>query len=97
LDTDFYAGRWAKITDKQKDLMMLIAKLPHAEYEFSLQDVTEKSKEISIKPFSASSINQLLNKLADCGLIYKFRHVKYSFAVPMLSGFINRQMETEKI
>lgn len=92
LDTDFYAGRWAKITDSQRSLMVVISKLENAEYEFTVQDITEKSKEISKKPLSASSINQHLNKLADCGLIYKFRHGKYSFAVPMLSGFISRQM-----
>lgn len=92
LDTDFYAGRWAKITDSQRSLMIVISKLENAEYEFTVQDITEKSKEISKKPLSASSINQHLNKLADCGLIYKFRHGKYSFAVPMLSGFIRRQI-----
>jgi DNA-binding transcriptional ArsR family regulator len=91
LDTDFYAGRWARITDSQRAMMMIISNLPNAEYEFTVQDITEKSKEISKKPMSSSSINQHLNKLADCGLIYKFRHGKYSFAVPMLSGFINRQ------
>lgn len=95
LDTDFYAGRWDKITDKQKELMSLIANLPNAEEEFSLQDITMASKEKSKKPFSSSSINQLLNKLADSGLIYKFRHGKYSFAVPMLSEFIKRQIAEE--
>lgn len=92
LDTDFYAGRWAKITDSQRSLMVIISQLPNAEYEFTVQDITEKSKEVSKKPLSASSINQHLNKLAECGLIYKFRHGKYSFAVPMLSGFISRQI-----
>lgn len=92
LDNDFYAGRWAKITDSQRSLMVIISKLENAEYEFSVQDITEKSKEISKKPLSSSSINQHLNKLAEFGLIYKFRHGKYSFAVPMLSGFINRQL-----
>jgi hypothetical protein len=91
LDTDFYAGRWHKITDKQKELMFLIAELPNADNEFTLSDITEKSKEASDKPLSSSSINQLLIKLVDSGLIYKYRHGKYTFAVPMLSGFIKRQ------
>ena len=93
LDTDFYAGRWAKTTDKQKDLMNIIAQLPNADTDFTLAEITEKSKEISTKPFSSSSINQLLIKLVECGLIYKYRHGRYSFAVPLLSGFINRQNE----
>ncbi len=92
LDTDFFAGRWAKITDAQRNLMIIIAQLPTADLEFTVQDITEKSKEISKKPMSASSINQHLNKLSDLGLIYKLRHGRYSFAVPMLSGFISRQI-----
>ena len=93
LDTDFYAGRWAKITDAQKNIMMTISYLPHADQEFTVQDITEKSKEKHDKPMSSSSITQHLNKLAEGGLIYKLRHGRYSFAVPMLSGFITRQME----
>jgi hypothetical protein len=29
--------------------------------------------------------------LANAGLLYKNRHGKYSFAVPLMSGFIQRQ------
>ena len=97
LDTDFYAGRWAKITDAQRGLMIIISQLQNADLEFTVQDITEKSKKISKKPMSSSSINQHLNKLADLGLIYKFRHGKYSFAVPMLSGFINRQIDFDML
>lgn len=96
LDTDFHAGRWARITDTQRNLMVIISQLPNADSEFTLQDITEKSKEVSEKPMSASSINQHLNKLENCGLIYKFRHGKYSFAVPMLSEFINRQIDFDE-
>ncbi len=93
LDTDFYAGRWAKLTDKQKGFMILISQLENPDSEFTSSDIIEKYNEIGQKPMSASSISQLLNKLVEQGLIYKFRHGKYSFAVPMLSGFINRQIE----
>ena len=43
------------------------------------------------KAFSSSYANQLLAALSEAGLIYKSRHGKYSFAVPLLSGFIRRQ------
>lgn len=94
LDTDFYAGRWARLTDKQKELMMLISQLPNADIEFSAQEIIEKGKELDTKSGSASNISQLLTKLAEAGLVYKFRHGKYSFAVPMLGGFINRQINS---
>ena len=38
-----------------------------------------------------SHVNQMLATLTDAGLVYKNRHGKYSFAVPLLGGFIKRQ------
>jgi len=90
LDSDFFAGRWNRVTDRQRDLLAVIAKLPNAEEEFTVQEIAEKSKTMEMRNFSPSQINQMLNKLAESGLIYKNRHGKYSFAVPMLSQFINR-------
>lgn len=91
LDTDFFAGRWARATDRQRDLMNLIADLPNAESEFSVQEIVEVSKESGDKPFSGSHINQMLSSLVTSGLVFKNRHGKYAFAVPLLSHFIQRQ------
>lgn len=91
LDTDFYAGRWGSLTDRQRDLLNVSANLPTAEEEFSLQDIAEFSKQLFSKPFTVSHVNQLLGKLTEYGLIYKNRHGKYSFAVPMMPQFIKRQ------
>ncbi len=88
LDIDFYSGRWARITDKQRELLSIIASLPNANEEFTVKDITEKSSQ-----FKPSYINNLLLKLIDAGLIYKNRRSKYSFAVPLLADFINRQFE----
>ena len=93
LDTDFFSGRWARATDRQRDLLMLAARLPHAESEFTVQEIVEKSAEVLQKPFSASHVNQMLSSLAEAGLIYKNRHGKYLFAVPLLGQFILRQMK----
>jgi len=91
LDTDFFAGRWARATDRQRELLLIIARLPNSEEEFSVQDVVEKSKEMTDHPFSSSHVNQMLSSLSDNGLVYKNRHGKYSLAVPLLSQFILRQ------
>lgn len=92
LDTDFFSGRWARATDRQRELLAVIAELVTVEDdEFSVQDVVGKSKEALEKPFSSSHVNQMLSTLADSGLVYKNRHGKYSFAVPLLGGFIRRQ------
>ena len=93
LDGDFFAGRWARTTDRQRELLSVIARLPDSEGEFTLQEVAEKSKELLPKPFSTSHISQMFAKLASLGLIYKNRHGKYSYAVPLLGRFICRQQE----
>jgi aspartate/glutamate racemase len=91
LDTDFFAGRWARATDRQRDLMNLIADLPNAEGEFAVQEIVEASKTTGEKAFSGSHVNQMLGSLVGSGLIFKNRHGKYAFAVPLLSHFIIRQ------
>lgn len=91
LDADFFAGRWARATDRQRELMSIIAALPSADGEFSVQEIVAQSQHGSAKPFSPSHTNQMLAALASSGLIYKNRHGRYAFAVPLLARFIRRQ------
>ena len=92
LDTDFFAGRWGKITDRQRELLGLVARLETCDSEFTVQEVVLSSKEAPTNPFTSSHVNQILSSLSDAGLIYKNRHGKYSFAVPLLARFIRRQL-----
>lgn len=92
LDTDFFAGRWSNLTDRQQELMQVIARLPGDGTQFSVKEIVAESKKDS-KPFGASRVNQMLNALTDAGLVYKTNYGKYSFAVPMLKEFITRQLE----
>ena len=94
LDSDFFAGRWARATDRQRELLFVISGLEGCDEEFTVQAVVEASSRVLEKPFSSSHINQMLGTLSAQGLIYKNRHGKYSFAVPMLSRFIRRQQLT---
>src|SRR5262249_31926417 len=91
LDTDFFQGRWANVTDRQRELLIIISSLANCDDEFTVQEVAQQSKQ-GRKPFSASHINQMFSSLAEAGLIYKNRHGKYSLAVPLLSRFIKRQI-----
>jgi hypothetical protein len=93
LDIDFYSGRWSRVTDRQRELLSVIAKLTTANDEFTVKDVAKKSEELNTNPFKSTHINNLLVKLIDSGLIYKNRRSKYSFAVPLLADYINRQQE----
>lgn len=91
LDADFFAGRWSRATDRQRDLLSVVARLANCDEEFTVQEIVELSREILKKPFSASHVNQMLAALSNAGLIYKNRHGKYSFAVPLFGQFIVRQ------
>lgn len=96
LDTDFFSGRWSRPTDRQRELLSVIASLDHPDTEFTVQEVVEKSRDQLQKPFSPSHVNQMLSALCDLGLVYKNRWGKYSFAVPLFGQFILRQTEKEQ-
>ncbi len=91
LDTDFFAGRWARVTDRQRELLTIVAHLKNSDREFTVQEAAELSHEMLSKPFSPSHVSQVFAALCEAGLIYKNRHGKYSFAVPLMGRFILRQ------
>lgn len=91
LDNDFFSGRWARATDRQRQFLCAIASLPKCDGEFAVQEVVEQSRALPSAPFSPSHTSQMLAKLCDVGLIYKNRHGKYSFPVPLFDRFIKRQ------
>ncbi len=93
LDTDFFAGRCARTTDRQRELLSVIAGLQNCDEEFTVQEIVKNSRQQLEKPFSSSSlVNQMLAALAKQGLVFKNRHGKYSFAVPLLGTYIRRQL-----
>jgi hypothetical protein len=94
LDTDFFAGRWARATDRQRELLSVAARLETADEEFTVQEIVDKSMSLSKKPFRASHVSQMLAALCNAELVYKNRHGKYSFAVPLLGRFILRQQQS---
>lgn len=95
LDSDFFAGRWARATDRQRDLLGVAARLDRKNLEFTVQELVKGSRKTLSKPFSSSHVNQMLVSLCDLGLVYKNRYGKYSFAVPLLDQFILRQLNCE--
>jgi AAA ATPase-like protein len=92
LDSDFFAGRWTRATDRQRELLWAIATLGKPDEEFTVQEVVQASKQLE-KPFTSSHVNQMLAGLSGAGLVYKNRFGKYSFAVPLFDRFILRQIE----
>jgi hypothetical protein len=94
LDIDFFAGRWARATDRQRELLELAAvHLVAQNREFTIQELVSLSRTFLERPFGSSQVNQMLSALCDKGLVYRDRHGKYLFAVPLLDNFIRRQAE----
>lgn len=96
LDSDFFTGRWARATDRQRDLLKVIATLDNCALEFTVQEVVDRSERMERngtveKAFSSSHVNQMLVTLSEAGFVYKNRFGKYSLAVPLLDQFIKRQ------
>lgn len=88
LDNDFFAGRWSRATDREKELLTIIAQ--NNLQEFGIMQVVELSQQSNYKPFSKSQLSQMLRRLIDTGLVYKNRRGEYSLAVPLLKQYINR-------
>ena len=95
LDDDFFAGRWARATDRQRDLLVAIAHLGNASREFTVQEIVRASA-ASGRPFRSSHVNRMLAALGEIGLVYKNRWGRYSLAVPLLDAFIRRQVEQQQ-
>lgn len=91
LDADFFQGRWSQLSDRQKDLLVVLSRIVDNEEEFTIQAIAQKSATMLEKGFSPSHATQILASLADKGLVYKNRIGKYSLAVPLLAEFIRRQ------
>ena len=81
------------MTENTARLLSVIAGLDHCDDEFTVQQAVEQSQQVPRKPFSASHVNQMLAALAARGLVFKNRHGRYSFAVPLLGGYIRRQTQ----
>jgi hypothetical protein len=91
LDGDFFAPRWVRATDRQQQFMKVIAWLTESDEEFSVPEIVKASKQILKVGFNPSHAIQILQALAERGLIYRNRRGSYCFAVPLLAGFIERQ------
>src|SRR3954469_10793421 len=59
LDADFFAGRWARVTDRRRELLWVVAHLEKPDGEFSIQELTEEAPNLLSRPFSPSSASQM--------------------------------------
>jgi len=93
LDTDFFSARWARTTERQRDLLFVISRLPDCDREFTVREIIEESRKAPENSFSGSNANQMLASLTRQGLIFKNSRGRYSFAVPLLGDYIRRNFQ----
>lgn len=93
LDEEFFAPKWSLATDRERDLLGVIANIPNCENEFTIKEILEEQKKENLeKPMSHSQISQMLVSLSHDGLIFRtIRHGKYTLGVPMLGEYLRRQ------
>lgn len=64
LDADFFAGRWSRVTDRQRELLFCVANLKTASDEFTVVEIVEISQSVAkshkIKAFKTGDVNQML-------------------------------------
>jgi hypothetical protein len=93
LDADFFAGRWARVTDRQRDLLRVIAQMDKGDSEFTVSEIVNASQHHLLNPFAANRVSAILATLIEIGLVFRNRHGKYRFAVPMFGDFILRHLQ----
>ena len=91
LDSDFFAGRWERVTSRQRDLLWVTANLEKSFDTVEPTEIVSASKELLPRPFTASRAGQLLSELVAAGVMYTPARGKYAFSVPLFDRFILRQ------
>ena len=92
LDADFFDGRWQQLTDRERDLLRIVAGfLSDSQDEFAVQQISKLPSEPDIKKISPSHATQMLNNLSQKGMVFKNRHGRYALAVPLLADYIRRR------
>lgn len=89
LDAGLFSARWNRTTDKQRELLQVAARRPGDwASDFSAQDLSKLSE----GAFSSAQANQHLVSLCDKGMLYRTRHGRYAFTVPMSEQMIANRM-----
>jgi AAA ATPase domain len=93
LDAGLFAARWNKTTDKQRAFLRLIASRPPGVMrDFSAKELAELSE----GEISSTQAGQMLLALTDRGLVYRSRHGRYAFTVPLSEVMILSRLKSSE-
>lgn len=92
LDAGLFAARWNRTTDKQREFLGLIARRPASNStEFSAKELTDQSERAD-----NNHAQQMLAALCDRGMIYRTRHGRYAFTIPLSEMMILRRLNRDE-
>jgi hypothetical protein len=91
LDMDYFNGQWVALSERQRELLRVVSTLESSGGEFTVRDVAQQSRQLLDKPFGASQITQVFSVLSEKGILFRNRHGRYSFALPLFDQFIKRK------
>lgn len=95
LDAGLFASRWNRTTDKQREVLKIIAHRDDVSLsDFSAHEISELGADLA--GLNNTQVSQALQALCERGLIYRTRHGRYAFTVPMSEVMIRRRMRTEE-
>ncbi|MEO1694148.1 MAG: AAA family ATPase [Pseudomonadota bacterium] len=99
LDSGLFAARWSRTTDKQRDFLRVIAEMDPNEdcAEFSAAEISDASAGLTAKTFSNAYATQMLHALTERGIVYRTRHGRFAFTLPMSARMILRRVQTAAI
>jgi hypothetical protein len=95
LDNDFFASRWSQATEREKELLTIVAQ--NGLEVFTLKQLAALSESSDFKPFGTSQASHLLKNLIENGLVYKTRRGEYALAVPLLASYIIRSLAATRL
>lgn len=90
LDAGLFGARWSKTTEKQREFLRIVAMRPnHDLNDFSASEIAH------VSDFTNGQASQMLHALTDKGLVYRSRHGRYAFTVPMSEKMILTRMQSQ--
>ncbi|MEO1543248.1 MAG: ATP-binding protein [Pseudomonadota bacterium] len=95
LDAGLFSARWNRTTDKQRELLVVAANR-EGDWagDFSAQELSQQSN----GAFTGPQVSQHLVALCEKGMLYRTRHGRYAFTVPMSEQMIiNRITRSEAV
>jgi hypothetical protein len=94
LDAGLFSARWNRTSDKQREILAVIARRPSKiSADFSAQEL-ELLRNNHDEP--NGSMTQVLLALCERGMLYRTRHGRYAFTVPLSEAMILRRLNRER-